>query len=130
MSLDQRFKPRLRWLKFIVPLLVITGGIAFIVLKPVPVAVHEVKSGKVLAEVMGTGTLTARIKAALSPRIQGRLAELLVDQNDTVRTGQLLARLDDGDLLQSTAMATRRSRHFAALISPCSAVKSSPCSGR
>jgi RND family efflux transporter MFP subunit len=105
MSLDPRFKPRLRWLKFIVPALVIAAGIAFIALKPVPVAVHEVKSGKVLAEVMGTGTLTARIKVALSPKIQGRLAEVLVDQNDPVRAGQLLARLDEGDLLQQVEIS-------------------------
>lgn len=57
-----------------------------------------VVSGPVVAEVMGTGTLEARIKTVISPKIQERLAEVLVDQNDTVKAGQLLARLDDGEL--------------------------------
>ena len=65
---------------------------------PTPVRVHEVRAGPVVAEVMGTGTLEARIKTTISPRIQERLAEVLVDQNDAVKTGQLLARLDDGEL--------------------------------
>ena len=53
---------------------------------------------------MGTGTLEARIKTTLSPRIQERLAEVLVDQNDTVKAGQLLAQLDDGELKQQVEM--------------------------
>lgn len=65
---------------------------------PAPVAAHEIRSVPVVAEVMGTGTLEARIKTTISPRIQERLAEVLVDQNDFVKAGQLLARLDDGEL--------------------------------
>jgi RND family efflux transporter MFP subunit len=104
-SPHQRFKPAARWLKIIVPVIVIAAGITFVVLKPIPVAVHEVKADTVLAEVMGTGTLAARIKVSLSPKIGGRLAEVLVDQNDSVRAGQLLARLDDGDLLQQVEIS-------------------------
>ena len=66
-------------------------------LAPVPVMAQKVVSGPVVAEVMGTGTLEARVKTTISPRIQERLAEVLVDQNDAVKTGQLLARLDDGE---------------------------------
>ena len=65
---------------------------------PVPVAAHELKPATIVAEVMGTGTLEARVKTTISPRIQERLAEVLVDQNDAVKAGQLLARLDDGEL--------------------------------
>jgi RND family efflux transporter MFP subunit len=65
---------------------------------PVPVMGHPVGTAPVVQEVMGTGTLEARIKTTISPRIQERLAEVLVDQNDTVKTGQLLARLDNGEL--------------------------------
>lgn len=63
-----------------------------------PVVGLVVQSTNVVAEVMGTGTLEARIKTTLSPRIQERLAEVLVDQGDFVRADQLLARLDDGEL--------------------------------
>lgn len=72
---------------------------------PAPVLVHEVKSGPILAEVMGTGTLEARVKTTISPRLQERLAEVLVDQNDLVKTGQLLARLDDGELRMQVEVA-------------------------
>ena len=105
LSPNRRFQPSLRWLKFIVPALMLAGVIAFVVLKPTPVTLHEVKAGTVLAEVMGTGTLAARVKVALGPKIQGRLVEVLVDQNDSVRAGQLLARLDDGELRQQVEMA-------------------------
>jgi HlyD family secretion protein len=61
--------------------------------------------GAVRGEVMGTGTLEARVKTTISPRIQERLAEVLVDQNDVVKTGQLLARLDDGELKMQVEVA-------------------------
>jgi HlyD family secretion protein len=72
---------------------------------PVPIVAQEVKSAAIVAEVMGTGTLEARIKTTISPRIQERLAEVLVDQNDAVKSGQLLARLDDGELKRQVEVA-------------------------
>lgn len=95
----------LRWLKILLPLAALAALAAFLLLKPVPVAVHEAAPGTVLTEVMGTGTLAARVKVTLSPKVQGRLAEVLVDQNDVIQAGQLLARLDDGELLQQVEMA-------------------------
>jgi len=90
---------------------VAVGGLAFGVfyrlrLMPVPVDDATVGRGDVTAEVMGTGTLEARVKTSISPRIQERLAEVLVDQNDSVKAGQLLARLDDGELTQQVEVAT------------------------
>lgn len=73
---------------------------------PLPVVSSSVISGPIAAEVMGTGTLEARIKTVISPQIQERLAEVLVDQNDTVKAGQLLARLDDGELRQQVEIAS------------------------
>jgi RND family efflux transporter MFP subunit len=63
-----------------------------------PVLSHLITRGQVVAETMGTGTLEARVKTTISPRIQERLVEMLVDQGDGVIAGQLLARLDDGEL--------------------------------
>ena len=65
---------------------------------PVPVATQPVAVGEVVAEVMGTGTLEAHYQATVSAKVQGLIVELLVDQNDWVKSGQLLARLDDSDL--------------------------------
>jgi HlyD family secretion protein len=72
---------------------------------PAPVLAYEARPGPIIAEVMGTGTLEARVKTTISPRIQERLAEVLVDQNDAVKTGQLLARLDDGELKMQVEVA-------------------------
>jgi len=72
---------------------------------PTPVVTHTVSKAPIVAEVMGTGTLEARVKTAISPRIQERLDEVLVDQGDAVRRGQLLARLDDGELGRQVEVA-------------------------
>lgn len=56
-------------------------------------------------DVLGTGTLEARVKTQVSARIQERLAEVLVDQGDAVKKGQLLAKLDDAELRQQVAIA-------------------------
>jgi HlyD family secretion protein len=85
--------------------MVIAGVIYKMKFAPVPVVTAQVASGQVVAEVMGTGTLEARVKTTISPRIQERLAEVLVDQNDRVASGQLLARLDDGELKQQVEVA-------------------------
>jgi HlyD family secretion protein len=83
--------------------------LAFVVYRmkfaPTPVVAQPAKSGPTVAEVMGTGTLEARVKTTISPRIQERLAEVLVDQNEAVKTGQLLARLDDGELQMQVEVA-------------------------
>lgn len=83
------------------------AGLAVYKLKfaPVPVIAHTVVRGEVIAEVMGTGTLEARVKTTISPRIQERLLEVLADQGDTVKTGQLLARLDNAESKQQVAIA-------------------------
>ena len=70
-----------------------------------PVQVFQVMPGVVIGEVMGTGTLEARVKTTISPRIQERLAEVLVDQGDQVNAGQLLVRLDDGELRRQVEVA-------------------------
>ncbi|MGO8880046.1 MAG: efflux RND transporter periplasmic adaptor subunit [Desulfomonilaceae bacterium] len=67
---------------------------------PVPVFTQSVTVGKIVAEVMGTGTLEAHYLATVSAKIQGLIVELLADQNDWIKTGQLLARLDDSDLIR------------------------------
>lgn len=88
---------RKNW-KWLVLLAVAVAVVLRMKLASTPVVAHAVQKTSVVAEVMGTGTLEARVKTTLSPRIQERLAEVLVDQGDSVSAGQLLARLDDGEL--------------------------------
>lgn len=72
---------------------------------PVAVSAVNVTQGDIVAEVMGTGTLEARQKAIISPKISGRLLEVLTDQGEEVDAGQVLFRLDDSELKQQVEMA-------------------------
>jgi HlyD family secretion protein len=54
---------------------------------------------------MGTGTLEARVKATISPKISGRIEDMLVDQGDHVSAGSELVRLDDEELQQQVEIA-------------------------
>jgi RND family efflux transporter MFP subunit len=92
-----------------VPVLAVLAAIGAVVywlrLAPIPVEVYRADVGEVVVEVMGTGTLEARVKAAVSPKIPGRLAAVLADQGDRVSAGQVLVRLDDEELRQQVAIA-------------------------
>jgi len=93
----------------LLPWLVVIVVVGFVVYRlkfsPTPVMTHTVATGEVRGEVMGTGTLEARVKTTISPRIQERLSEVLVDQGDYVKSGQMLARLDDAETKQQVAIA-------------------------
>ena len=71
----------------------------------VSVAAVKVVEGSIMAEVMGTGTLEARQKAIISPKISGRLHQVRFDQGDTVQAGDVLFQLDDTELKQQAEMA-------------------------
>ena len=72
-----------RWLwriaKFVFVIAVIGGAIYWVKSAPLPIAEHRVERGEIIAEVMGTGTLEAHFKSTISPRISGRIEEVLVD---------------------------------------------------
>ena len=88
------------------PFSMLLGCMAIAGCKPAPVT--TVASTPVTprsAKVMGTGTLEARVKTTVSARIQERLVEVLVDQGDQVKKGQVLAKLDDAELRQQVAIA-------------------------
>ena len=97
-------------LRKLLPGLVLAGlgmfAIYRLAFSPVPVTAHTLATGEVCGEVMGTGTLNTHYKAAASPKVfQGRLVQVLVDQNDFVTNGQLLARLDDSQQSRQVEMA-------------------------
>ena len=52
-----------------------------------------------------TGTLTAKSNVIVAPKIAGRLNRLLVDIGDPVRSGQLLAVLEDDEYRQQVIQA-------------------------
>ena len=96
-------------LRRLLPWLLVAGIAGFAVyklkVKPAEVVVPNVTSNINADEVMGIGTLEARVKTMVSARIQERLTEVLVDQGDKVKAGQRLARLDDAEIKQQVAIA-------------------------
>lgn len=95
----------MRILKVAAFILVVVGIIYRMKFAPVPVNTHKVERGLIIAEVMGTGTLEARVEATISPKISGRIVKVLVDQGSRVSPGDLLIRLDDEELQQQVAIA-------------------------
>lgn len=79
---------------------VLGGAVYWFKFSPVPVREHRIEVGEIVAEVMGTGTLEARVKSTVSPKISGRIDKLPADQGDRVQAGQLLFTLDDAELKQ------------------------------
>jgi RND family efflux transporter MFP subunit len=67
--------------------------------------------GVALDAVYATGTVEPSLEIRIAPRTPGRIVELLVDEGDVVRRGQLLARLDDADLRASVAELEARARY-------------------
>lgn len=98
-----------RWTRPVVRIAILIGiavGVGYWVrFSPTEVLVHTVERGPIVAEVMGTGTLEARIEATISPKISGRIEEVVSDQGDRVKAGDLLLRLDDNELRQEVAIA-------------------------
>lgn len=101
-QLNRRFRTGI---KFVVIIAFLAFAVWSIRNRPLEVKSFSVERRSVVAEVMGTGTLEARLGATISPKIQGRLQEVSVDQNDTVAAGQLMATLDDTELSEQVAVA-------------------------
>ncbi len=98
-----------RWVSWTIRLLLLMGvaGAVFykINLSPILVQQHVVSRGEIRTEVMGTGTLEARSKVSIGPKIAGRVREIKVDQGDDVTQGTVLVTLDDDEFQQQVAIA-------------------------
>jgi len=118
MSKLENFLHRWRWrvLKAVFFAAVIVGSIYWIKFSPIEVATYRIAKGPIVAEVMGTGTLEARVQATISPKISDRIRKILVDQGDHVSTGDLLIQLDDENFQQQVAIAEANVEAAAAAI--------------
>lgn len=104
LSWDLVEKWRWRAIQVVVVFAVLLAGSSWY-FSAISVIEYSVAKGNVVAEVMGTGTLEARVKSTISSKISGRLQEILVDQGDKVSAGQLLFTLEDSDLRQQVEIA-------------------------
>lgn len=105
-----------RLLKISLIVLIIVGLVFWLRYAPVTVIEHQISRGPMVSEVLGTGTLEARVSTRISPKISGRIKEILVDQGDRVQNGELLVRLDDEELKQQVAIAQAQVEASAAAI--------------
>jgi len=92
-------------LKLAAVLSLVVAVVYWVKFSPIAVSEHLIQRGLIVAEVMGTGTLEARIEATVGPKISGRVKNVLFDQGDRVSKGDLLIELDDEELQQQVAIA-------------------------
>lgn len=94
-----------KWGRWLI-VLVIAGGVVYqLRFAPIPVVSISPIRQTIVSEVMGTGTLEARVQTTISPKIAGRISQVLVDQGDGVKQHQLLVQLDDEELQQQVEIA-------------------------
>ena len=83
---------------------------------PVPVEIAQPYRQDIRASYEATATLTSDADAPVVARVAGELVELLVEEGDTVKAGQVLARLDGErlrlEMLAAKANLARASREF------------------
>ncbi|MFO7568120.1 MAG: efflux RND transporter periplasmic adaptor subunit [Enhygromyxa sp.] len=72
---------------------------------PVPVEVAAVEHGPIERRREFSGSLVASAEFIVAPKVAGRVARLMVDLADPVTRGQVVAKLDDEELLQAQAQA-------------------------
>ena len=93
----------MRWLAFSVLALSIAGvglATAYNGQSPVPAFITApVERGSITTVIKATGSVDAEITVDVSSELSGRIAEVFVNFNDPVKTGQPLAQLDHESFL-------------------------------
>lgn len=86
-------------------------------LAPPRVRVVSIQKRDLTAQVYGNGTVEAKVVVGVSSKITGRIVELHADQGDFVKRGQLLARLENNDVLQQERQSEAGVKKSAASLS-------------
>lgn len=94
-----------KWWKWSLISILVIAGFYWLQIRPVPVKGYQVTQGEIVAEVIGTGTLEAKVQTVVSTKIPGRILEIRVDQGDQVSAGQVLLRLEDSEFRQQVEIA-------------------------
>lgn len=89
---------------------------------PPTVGVEHLAKRDLIVQVYGNGTVEAKVVVNVASKITGRIVEIGADQGDTVKRGQVLAKLDFSELQAqnrqaeaSLALATKNAARFKAL---------------
>ncbi len=89
----------------------VAAAAAWHFLGPVAVETARPSRGNAVEAVYGTGTVEPVVMLPIAPKITGRLRELLADEGDAVRQGQVLAELDNRELAASVKEWEARVRY-------------------
>ncbi len=117
---ERRGGTRRRWRWFVILALVVAGLVvaALTALKGRAVTVETATveplqgAGGRVVVLDATGYVTARREATVSSKITGKLADVLIEEGDRVKEGQVLARLDNSD--EAAQLSLRRAEVAAA----------------
>jgi RND family efflux transporter MFP subunit len=113
-----RGRRRLLWIAVAVVVLAALGAAALLLPRgqhfavQAAVAAPPAGSGGAAAILQATGYVTARREATVSTQITGTLTQVLIEEGDHVKAGQVLARLDD--TAQRAALAQSQAQQQAA----------------
>lgn len=110
LRIDRESKPRSRWgwVGLMVFLVLIAGALGFYFIPGSSLTAAEVETVRPTVQTFSqavagspiltaSGYVVARRKAVVSAKIQGRLAELKVEEGSHVREGEIIARLESAD---------------------------------
>jgi HlyD family secretion protein len=107
---------RFRWILIAVLGLAVGGGvIGYARSRRKPTSHFEtvkVDKGRIVARVTATGTLSALVTVQVGAQVSGRIQELKVDFNSTVKKGEVIARIDPQ--LFAAAVEQARANYVAA----------------
>jgi HlyD family secretion protein len=103
---DLEYRPRRRWIGWLIALAVAAAAGAWAYLAPAPFLLPKVETATVQVVtpteastvLTATGYTYARNRAAVGAKIIGRVIDLRVDEGDRVREGDVIAVLDSADL--------------------------------
>lgn len=88
-----RARRYLGWLKVLPVLLVLAIVVRQRLVAPLAVSAHAVDRGDVVREVFGRATIESRREVELGFDLVGRVSDVLVDEGDRVKLGQVVAHL-------------------------------------
>jgi HlyD family secretion protein len=89
---------------------------------PVHYLTQPLDRGTIVTEVSAAGTLNALVRTEVSSQLSGQIVELLVDFNDPVKQGQVLARLDPSSYQAQVREAAAKLDMTRAEVATCEAV--------
>ena len=127
LRIDRESKPRSswRWLAYVVLFILIAGALGFYLIPGSSLTAAEVETVRPTVQnfsqaiagspiLTASGYVVARRKAVVSAKIQGRLAELRVEEGSHVREGDIIARLDSADYQAQMDVARAQVQHAEA----------------